>query len=189
MVISKFSNFSNRLPAIIAFSIFTLTSLFGAPAATAQGARGPATQEEMNRVVQLAERSDKDAVATMSSSDGRWFERWADEVPDYQFGPDKVAFWLEMGAAKGDVKRITRFHHTLSSAVYQVKNKVLDPNKNPDQLMAKSIAAMEGMLRAYENILAKNPEVRSAAMDDAIVSRNKGSLAEFIKALPPMPSH
>jgi hypothetical protein len=143
----------------------------------------------MNRVVQLAERSDKDAVATMSSSDGRWFERWADEVPDYQFGPDKVAFWLEMGAAKGDVKRITRFHHTLSSAVYQVKNKVLDPNKNPDQLMAKSIAAMEGMLRAYENILAKNPEVRSAAMDDAIVSRNKGSLAEFIKALPPMPSH
>ena len=67
--------------------------------AFAQAARGPSTPEENARVVQLAAASDKDPIAAMTSAEGRWFEKWAEEVPDYQFGPDNGAFWMMTGAA------------------------------------------------------------------------------------------
>lgn len=77
--------------------------------AMAQNGRGPATEEEAARVVQIAATSDKAPAATMTSADGRWFQKWSDEVPDYNFGPDKAAFWLMSGAAKGELKRVVIF--------------------------------------------------------------------------------
>ena len=160
----------------------TLTS----PAFAQQG-RGPSTPEEQARVVQLAATADKDPLGTMASEDGRWFEKWADDIPDYMFGPDSGAYWFMTKAAKGDLKRVLRFHHTVSTAAFQVKNHIADPTKDPAQMEAKTLAGVEGLLRAYESLLAKNPENRSAKLDEAIEIRNKGGLPAFVKALPPMP--
>lgn len=160
--------------------------VFAAPA-LAQGGRGPSTAEENARIVQLAAAADKDPIAVMTSADGRWFEKWADDVPDYHFGPDDGAFWMMNGAAKGDLKRVLRFHHTLSTAAFQVQHKISDPRASKAQLEAKTLAGVEGLLRAYESLLAKRPENRSDQLDQAIVLRNKGELAAFVKALPPMP--
>jgi carboxypeptidase Q len=148
---------------------------------------GPATAEEQARVVQLALTADADPVGTMTSADGRWFEKWAEETPDFMFGPDAGAFWFMSGAAKGDLRRVLRFHHTVSIAAFQVKNQIMDPMKNPAHFEAKTLAGVEGVLRAYETLLVKNPENRSAQIDEAIAVRNKGGLADFVKALPPMP--
>ncbi len=158
-----------------------------APPAFAQAARGPSTAEENARIVQLAAAADKDPLAVMTSADGRWFEKWADDVPDYQFGPDNGAFWMMNGAAKGDLKRVLRFHHTLSSAAFQVQHQIKDPKTDKAQFEAKTLAGVEGLLRAYESLLAKRPENRSEQLDQAIVLRDKGQLAAFVKALPPMP--
>lgn len=149
--------------------------------------RGVATVEEGERIVKLASEADKDPLKVMSSADGRWFMKWTDEVPDYMFGPDSGAFWFESGAAKGDMKRVVRFHHTLSTAAFQLKNKIKDPQKNKANFEAKTLAGVEGLLRAYQSLLAKNPDVRSPALDEAIVVRDKGGLAEFVKKLPAMP--
>ena len=149
--------------------------------------RGPSTPEENARVVALAQLSDKDPIAAMTSAEGRWFEKWVEDVPDYMIGPDKAAFWGMSTAAKGDMKRVLRFHHGVSVAAFQVKNHILDPEANPAHVEAKTMAAMEGLLRAYESLLAKRPENRSEPMDQAIAARDKGTLADFIKALPPMP--
>ncbi|PRC94595.1 hypothetical protein [Solimicrobium silvestre] len=153
----------------------------------AQAGRGPSTAEEQARVVQLALASDKDPVGTMTSADGRWFEKWADEIPDYQFGPDSGAFWFENGAAKGELKRVIRFQHTVSTAAFQVQHHMFDPQKNPADFEAKTLAGVEGLLRAYESLLAKNPANRSEQLDHAMALRDKGELAAFVKALPPMP--
>ena len=153
----------------------------------AQAERGPSTPEEQARVVQLALASDKDPIAVMTSADGHWFEKWADEIPDYQFGPDSGAFWFQSGAAQGDLKRVLRFQHTISTATYQIQHHMLDPEKNPADFEAKTLAGVEGVLRAYESLLAKNPANRSEQIDKAIALRNKGELAAFVKALPPMP--
>lgn len=157
-----------------------------APLAWAE--RGPSTETEHARVVLLAAVSDKDPIAAMTSAEGRWFEKWADEVPDYQFGPDKGAFWMMTGAAKGDLKRVLRFHHTLSTAAFQVQHQILDPQKSPEQFDRKTLAGVEGLLRAYESLLAKRPENRSEQLDQAIAARDKGALAAFVTALPPMPA-
>lgn len=167
------------------FTVLAFSTSLAAPALAAD--RGPSTPEENARVVAIAAASDKDPIATMTSADGRWFEKWVDEVPDYMLGPDKGAFWFMTTAAKGDLKRVLRFQHTVSAAAFQVQKHITDPEKNPAELEAKTIAAVEGVLRAYEALVARNPENRSEQVDQAIAARNKGTLAEFVNALPPMP--
>lgn len=167
-------------------AVLLISSGLAAPM-LAQAARGPSTPEENARVVQLAAAADKDPIAAMTSPDGRWFEKWADEVPDYNFGPDNGAFWMMSGAAKGDLKRVLRFHHTVSIAAFQVQHQIKDPEKNKDDFEAKTLAGVEGLLRAYESLLAKRPENRSEQLDQAIAIRDKGGLAAFVRALPPMP--
>lgn len=175
----------NRLMQKILASLAIFACL-SAPA-FAQPGRGPATPQEQARIVQLAAVADKDPVSAMSSTEGRWFEKWADQVPDYQFGPDKGVFWVAMKGAKGELKPVVRFQHTVSSAVFQLKHQVNDPRKDPAQMEAKTLAGVEGLLRAYESLLAKSAENRSVKLDEAVAIRNKGGLAAFVKALPPMP--
>lgn len=148
--------------------------------------RGPATPEEGARIVSIARASDKDPLAVMASADGKWAMTWMDDVPDYTFGPDKGAFWA-MGAAKGDLRKAMQFHHAISTAAYQVQHQIHDPRKKAEDAEAVAMAGLEGLLRAYETLLPKRPENRSEKMDEALASRNKGELAAFMKALPPMP--
>lgn len=162
--------------------------LIGCLAASASAqSRGPSTAEEDARIVQLAAAAEKDPLAVMTSSEGRWFEKWSDDVPDYSFGPDKVAFWMMNGAARGDLKRVLRFQHTLSTAAYQVQHHIGDPRKSKQSADATALAGAEGLLRAYESLLAKRPENRSEQIDQAIAARDKGTLAAFVDALPAMP--
>lgn len=157
-------------------------------AASANAARGPATPEEIARVVQIAAAADKDPLGTMTSADGRWLEKWTEDVPDYNFGPDKGAYWAVIGgAAKGDLKRVVRFQHTVSTAAWQVQHQIHDPQKNEADMEAKTLAGVEGLLRAYEVLAAQRPENRSPQMDEALAQRNAGTLPAFVKALPPMP--
>ncbi|MFZ6817309.1 hypothetical protein [Undibacterium sp. Ji22W] len=161
-------------------------SLLGA--GLAQAERGPATAEEGERIVKLAAVADKDPLATMNSAEGRWFQKWADDVPDYMFGPDKGVFWFHNGVAKGDLMRVLRFHHTVSTAAFQLQKKIKDPMKNEADNDAKTLAGVEGVLRAYESLVVKNADNRVAAIDEMIVARNKGGLEELVKKMPPMPS-
>lgn len=169
--------------------ILTSLAIFAclsAPAFAQQG-RGPSTPQEQERIVQLAALADKDPVGAMSSAEGRWFDKWVNDVPDYQFGPDKGVFWVAMKGAKGELRPVVRFQHTISTAVYQLKNHINDPRNDPAQMEGKTLAGVEGLLRAYESLLAKSEENRSAKLDEAVAIRNKGGLAAFVKALPPMP--
>ncbi|MEJ7808704.1 MAG: hypothetical protein WKG03_22635 [Telluria sp.] len=168
------------------FASIAILATLSTPALAQQG-RGPSTPDEQARVVQLAAAADKDPLAVMTSPEGRWFEKWVEEIPDFMFGPDHGAYWFMTTAAKGELKRVLRFHHTISTAAFQVQHKMADPRKTPAELDAKTLAGVEGLLRAYETLLAKNPDNRSAKLDEAIAIRNKGGLAAFVKALPPMP--
>ena len=94
---------------------------------------------------------------------------------------------LMKGAAKGELKRVAMFHHAVSAAAYQLKHKVQDPQKTPESLDATTIAGLEGVLRAYENMLPAHPVIRSAELDEALAARDKGTLAQFVGRLPPMP--
>ncbi|WP_323140097.1 hypothetical protein [Massilia phyllosphaerae] len=180
-----FHRFTKRIHAAV------LVCLALALPAHAQTGRGPATPEEAAHVAQIATASDKDPVATMTSADGRWFQKWSDEVPDYNFNPDKAALWLMNGAAKGEFKRVVIFQHAVSTAAFQLQHHIQDPRKISENfaesLESVTLAGLEGVLRAYENMLPTHPAIRSAELDAALAARDKGTLAQFVAALPPMP--
>lgn len=156
--------------------------------AFAQSGRGPSTPEEVSHVAQIAAASDKDPLAMMTSPDGRWFQKWTDDVPDYNFGPDKAIFWVMTTAGKGELKRVAIFQHAVSTADYQLKHHITDPRKAPETLDPIAVAGLEGVLRAYDNLLPTHPDIRTPAMDAAVAARDKGTLAQFVAALPPMPA-
>lgn len=156
-------------------------------AAPARAERGPSTPEERTRVVALSEAANRDPLGVMNSADGRWFMKWADDIPDYSFGPDRGALWMDSGAAKGDLRRVLRFHHTLSTAAYQVQHQVFDPTRDPAQMEAKTMAGIDGLLRAYESLKDKRPENRSEVLDNALALRDQGKLATLYKSLPQPP--
>lgn len=176
-----FHRFTKRIHAA------ALVCLALALPAHAQTGRGPATPEEAAHVAQIATASDKDPVATMTSADGRWFQKWSDDVPDYNFGPDRAAFWLMNGAAKGELKRVVIFQHAVSTAAFQLQHHIQDPRKTAESLDSVTLAGLEGVLRAYENMLPTHPAIRSVELDAALAARDKGTLAQFVAALPPMP--
>ncbi|WP_323144874.1 hypothetical protein [Massilia phyllosphaerae] len=172
---------------LMRFHAVVLVSLSLAFPAMAQNNSAPATPQDAARVGQIAAASDKDPIATMTSPDGRWFQKWSDDVTDYNFGPDKAAFWLMNGAAKGELRRVMAFQHEVSTAAYQLSHLIQDPRKSPEDRDAVTLAGLEGILRAYENMLPTHPDIRSAGLDEAIAARDKGTLAQFVAALPPMP--
>ena len=175
-------------PSLQQFFVNALIAVSLLVTGVAHAEGGPATVADAERIVKLAAAADKDPFATMSSAEGRWFEKWADDVSDYMFGPDKGVFWFHNGVAKGDLMRVLRFHHTVSTASFQLQKKISDPMRNAADNEAKTLAGVEGVLRAYESLVAKNAANRVAAIDDLIAVRNKGGLAEFVKKMPAMPS-
>lgn len=167
-------------------ALFACFAFFALVASPAHAQRGPSTPEERNRVVAIAQASDKDPRGVMASEDGKWFLTWVDEVPDYEFRSDKGAYW-SIRATKGDLRKAREFQHLVSVAAYQVQHHIQDPGKNAEDDAAVTLAGVEGLLRAYETLRPKRPENRSEKMDAALSSRNKGELAAFVKALEPRP--
>lgn len=162
--------------------LISLVLLFGAltTSALAQSPRGPSTPEERARVSKLAEDSRKDPL-TIQAANGVWLEQWINDVPDYMFKPEAVAKWC-MRTAKGDVRKIIQFQFSASAMDYQIKHQLPDP-KTAAEMAAVNLAALDGVLAAYEVLLAKDPANRSPKMDEAVARRNKGELAAFAHEL------
>lgn len=148
--------------------------------------RGPATAEERAKLIAIAQASDIDPRAVMESEDGRWFLNWRREVPEYEIGFDKGAYWAKT-AVKGDLRKAARFHHLLSVAAFQIQHQIFDPKKSANDELAVTQAGIEGLLRAYESLLPRRPENFSKKMDEALKRRNSGNLKTFVADLPPIP--
>ncbi len=161
-----------------ALQLFALVSLFGAltTSAFAQAPRGPSTPEERARVVKLADESRKDPLA-VHAADGAWLEQWINDVPDYILKPEAVAMWCKR-TAKGEMRKIIQFQYSASAMGYQIKHNLPEAKTAPE-MAAVDLAGLDGVLAAYEVLLAKDEANRSPKMDEAVARRNKGELAAF----------
>lgn len=148
--------------------------------ALAEG-RGPSTPEERTRVIKMALDAVRDPIG-VAAADESWFEKWIEEIPDIMFGPEATARWCE-GAAKGDLRKRLRFQYSISAVAYQIQHNIPDPRKKAEDTFAVHLAALEGVLNAYEALLPKRPENRSKKMDEALALRAKGELPAFVKSL------
>ena len=158
----------------------TVTSIGASSAQAHAEGRGPSTAEERARALKIASESEKDPLGVMAA-EGGWFEKWIQDIPDIQFGPEAPARWIA-NAAKGDLRKVMQFQYTVSAVAYQIQHQVYDP-KTLEEKLAIHQAALEGVLRAYESLLPKRAENKSEKMEEAIALRGKGELPAFVKSI------
>jgi carboxypeptidase Q len=168
-----------RRYAVKLFAFITLFSALSVPVA-ALAERGPSTADERARVLKIAAESRKDPLAA-AAANGDWLEQWISDVPDVMFRPEGVAKWC-LKSAKGDLRKIIQFQFSANYVAYQLEHNLLDPKK-PEDVSAVNLAALEGVLAAYETLLTQDPKNRSTKMDEALVRRSKGELAAFAATL------
>lgn len=156
-------------------ALIALSGVLSVPV-IAHAARGPSTADERARVVKIAAESRKDPIAA-EAANGNWFEQWITDVPDVNLHPEGVAKWC-LRSAKGDLRKVIQFQFGANAVAYQIEHNILAPKK-PEDVSAVNLAALEGVLAAYEILLAQDPKNRSQKMDDALVRRSKGELAAF----------
>ena len=165
-----------------ALQLFALAALFGSLSftAAAQSARGPSTAEERARVMKIDADSRKDPIG-VAAANAAWFEQWISDVPDVTLNPEAVAKWCAR-SAKGDLRKSIQFQFGVGAVAYQLAHNLPDPKQAAD-ISAVNLAALEGVLAAYESLLAKDENNRSPKMDEALARRNKGDLAVFAAAI------
>lgn len=148
--------------------------------AFAQAERGPSTPDERARVIKIAADARKDPLGVLAAN-ANWFETWITDVPDLTLRPGAVGKWC-VKAAKGELRNAVQFQFSASAIAFEIEHNIPDPQKL-DDVNAVGLAALEGVLAAYETLLAQDPKNRSPKMDEALVSRDKGELAAFVAAI------
>ncbi len=161
-------------PALLAPA---LVALLASPAAD----RGPSTPDERARVLRLAEDLAKDPLKAQAA-EGRWFAKWLDEVPDFMFGPEAPARWME-GAVKADFRRTAIFSYMVGGVSHMIQHGIPDPTKAPDKGLAVHTAALERVVRAYAAVREGRPELRTEPMDEALARLNAGTFPAFVQGL------
>jgi carboxypeptidase Q len=138
--------------------------------------RGPSTPAEQARVVQMALDAEKNPQQ-VQARDGEWLNTWVDEIPDLTFNSSALFNWLG-AVAKGDTREAIKFQYKASVMAFQIKNP-----KQAELQSANDLAGLAGVLRAYEVLVAKNANYRSAKLDMALKACTQGELPALLKAV------
>ncbi len=140
-----------------------------------KGQRGPSTPEERARFVSIAHKFEANPLDPTLTKDREWAILWLIQVPDVH-----VKMCTEvLGAAYNKEK----YRHApeitaqllLSSGAFLIEN-----SENTKDDKAQYIAAVEGVLKAYQSILREEPEAKSNALSDVLLKQSQGKLADFV---------
>ena len=140
-------------------------------------ARGPSAPEERARFIALVRTLETDPLAANANAIRQQLRDWTIEVPDIRF----KACPALLGEVVGNdypYSREINLQVLLSGAVVTIEN----PGKARDDV-AVYTAGVEGALRAYEAMVKSTPNARLAALDDLVVSRERGELVDYIAQL------
>jgi len=144
--------------------------------AASGGERGPSTPAERTRVVQMALAAQQDPLA-VQQLDGAWLRAWIDEIPDFTLAASTLEEWLTI-APKAAIREAIGFQYQASAMAFQIQHPDL-----AGQQPAIDLAAMDGVLRAYETLLQQDQRHRSVKLDLALAARNQNSLPAFLATL------
>jgi hypothetical protein len=150
--------------------VFVLLAL----SATAQD-RGPSTEKERAQAVRLTRALENDPLNPQSSNARMWLTTWLVSVPDITVSLCGEFVKPLTGTKKNYSSEI--FAQSLfSSAAFVIEH----PDQKDDQ-EATYLAGLEGSLRMYESIRKAKPKVSWPILDELIVKRDAGQLAEYVR--------
>lgn len=132
----------------------------------------PSTPEERKQITELAKKLEQNPLdRSLTKDTRRLFQRIID-VPDITVTLcNDVMPWL-----KEEYKYAPELSmiYTVAAAAYVIENPAADPG-------VSSWAGLESALRAYQNIVKKDPKAKSRVMERALDARDMGTLERQVK--------
>jgi len=160
-----------RLTVVVIF----IALMFPVVALRAQD-RGPSTPDERATAVKLARLLEADPLGREAQDARRWFTVWLIAVPD-------ISVSL-CGDLLGPVPRSAKKYQSelvvqtiYSGAAFIIEN----PEKASDEVAVYE-AGVEGALKAYVAIKAKQPKFSWAGLDELLEKQQRGELHETVVA-------
>ena len=143
------------------------------PVASIAADRGPSTPEERKQALEYIQHFDADPLNPDLKKEVQWVTEWMIQIPDIH-----VNLCLLVDLPKGDKKH----SQTLFTAIVMAQTRFAVEHRDvPPDLDAEYLAGMQGLLHAYEKVLAAYPKDRQPALDDLVQRRDAGTLPQYIK--------
>jgi carboxypeptidase Q len=139
---------------------------------------GPSIKEGREKIVRLARALERNPIVGITDNDRVWAIKFIEDDPDIEVNLGSAAASLLREGARKDQGQFMFVQFILNAAAFQIEN----PTKIKD-LEAVDLAALEGVLRAYENLVRKYPAARDESMDEMVRLRGKGELPGLVKKL------
>ena len=140
-----------------------------APPAT-EGA--PSTPEERKQIVELSKKLEQNPLDRALTKDTRRLFQRIIDVPDITVTLcNAVMPWLRDDYKYAPELSVT---YTFAAASYVIQNPAADPGTS-------SWIGLESALRAYQNIVKKDPKAKSRTMERTLDERDMGKLQEQVK--------
>ena len=140
-------------------------------------ARGPSTEEERTKAVQLAHLLETDPLAKQAKEARSWLTLWLIEIPDITVSMCTALLGPEFDMDKkygGELAMQQGF----SAAAFKIEH----PDQAGDNL-AVNTASVEGVLRTYQAILSEHPKARFPSLDALQKARDAGQLPARVAEL------
>ncbi|MFN7941081.1 MAG: hypothetical protein U0X73_05755 [Thermoanaerobaculia bacterium] len=144
------------------------------PCVAGAGSRGPSTSEERAKAVQLVHLLEAQPLHKDAKSARTWLLAWLAEVPDITVSMCPALLGLHVEKREKYAAELA-LQQALSSAAFIIEKP--DQASNP---AAVDLAGVEGVLRAYEALLAAKPTARIPSLDALLKARADGTLAGVV---------
>ncbi len=132
----------------------------------------PSTAEERKQITEFSKKLEQNPLdRSLTKDTRRLFQRIID-VPDITVTLcNAVMPWLKDDYKYGPELSVT---YTFGAAAYVIEHPAADPG-------ASSWAGLESALRAYQNIVKRDPKAKSMIMERALDQRDMGTLEPKVK--------
>ncbi len=152
-----------------------LTLILAVPALAA--ARGPSTPAERRKAVETTRRLERSPLAPGANADRKWLLKWIVDIPDINVkgcsGP------LDALVADQDGSRHGR--QLYAQAMFGMTAFMIEHPRQKDDWVAVQTAGVESTLRAYQSLVATDPETRWDELDTLLEARRQGKLREIVE--------
>ena len=139
--------------------------------------RGLSTPEERAKAINIARLLERDPLAKDAPANRQWLMNWIIEIPDIRF-KSCVDMLSPVVANQYRYSAEVNQQIIFSTAAFRLEH--------PDHLRNDTgayIAGVEGALRVYESLVKSAPEAKLAFLDDLVVKRDRGELADHVAIL------
>jgi hypothetical protein len=144
----------------------------GRESLAASWTKRPSLPEERAKVLDIAKRSERDPISKVAKDDRGWMVAWISETPDFMLIVCSESLTPLLLSKKEDQTAIW-FSGFAGSAAFVVEH----PESMRD-INAVNMAGVQSALRAYQSVVAKNPNFKIAGMDELLAKSIDGRLTE-----------